>query len=118
EREANDHRHDERDRHLHDGPAQVFEMLEKRLGRFALRQLAKFENVSQRHWIESQRRSSERKPRAASRAQMPRVLASRISFSAIMRRISGMLNARQSRIDSDSSRTYIGHRATGRAKKK
>jgi len=48
-REANDHRQHERDRHLDDGPAQVLQMLEKRLRRLAFRKLAKFENVPQRH---------------------------------------------------------------------
>jgi len=53
----------------------------------------------------SQCGASDKKPRAASVAQMPSVLASRISFSAIMRRISSLLNPRQSRIDSLSSRS-------------
>ena len=50
-RETNDHRDDQRDRHLYDGPSQILEMLEKRLGSFALGQFAKFENVSQRHRV-------------------------------------------------------------------
>src|SRR6266516_750841 len=48
-REANDHRDPERDRNLHNGPSQVLQVLEKRLGSFALRQIAKFKNISQRH---------------------------------------------------------------------
>src|SRR6185503_3503457 len=48
--------------------------------------------------------ASDRRPRAARVAQMPSVLASRISFSAIIRRISSPVNPRQSRIDSPSSR--------------
>ena len=48
-RETNNHRDTQRESHLHDGPAQVFQMLEKRLGRFGLRRITKFENVSQRH---------------------------------------------------------------------
>src|SRR6266403_2727649 len=47
--ETNDHRQDESDRHFHDRPAQVFEMLEERFGRFTFRQFAKLENVLQGH---------------------------------------------------------------------
>src|SRR5207247_8787232 len=32
-------------------PAQIFQVLKKRLGRFALRQVAKFKNVSQGHQV-------------------------------------------------------------------
>ena len=53
---------------------------------------------------EAQRGASDRRPRAASVAQMPSVLASQMSLSAIMRRISATVNWRQSRIDSPSSR--------------
>src|SRR6266550_727445 len=47
-RETNNHRDTERESYLHDGPAQVFQMLEKRLGRFGLRRITKFKNVSRR----------------------------------------------------------------------
>ena len=166
-RETRNHRDTQRESHLYDGPAKVFEMLEKRLGRFGLRRITKFKDVSQRHrvafvrmpgdpsltpgfshvqpterttnrfngfelkWkplkrhadhprcrtrlkpgvnenskmISHGRGASDRRPRAASVAQMPSVLASRISLSAIMRRISSLLNPRQSRIDSPSSRS-------------
>src|SRR6266550_3606219 len=173
-RETNNHRDTERESYLHDGPTQVFQMLEKRLGRFGLRRIAKFENVLQRHQVAFVRMpsdfsstpgfsqvqptertttsfngfelnwkplkrlaghslfrtrlkpgrtrlkpgvtensgtishgggASDKRPRAASVAQMPSVLASRISLSAIMRRISSLVNPRQSRIDSPSSQS-------------
>ena len=47
--EANNHGCDQSDCHFYDGPTQIFEMLEKRFGSFALRQFAKFENVPKRH---------------------------------------------------------------------
>src|SRR5205807_7867053 len=102
---ANHHGEDERDHHFDHGPPQVLQVLEKRLRGFALGKLAKFKNVSQRHGMNNQsaRASREMKPRAANRAQIPSVFASRISFSAIIRRISKTLNSRQSRIDSVSS---------------
>ena len=100
--EAQHHRHQQRDCHLHDGPAQVFEVLEKRLGDFALRQVSKLENVSQSH--DAQLWPNESRPRDSSRAQIASVLASRISLLAIMPPNSFGLKARQSRIDSDSSR--------------
>src|SRR4030095_8965888 len=166
-RKTNNHRDTERESHLHDGPAQVFQMLEKRLGRFGLGRITKFKNVSQRHEVAFVRipsdfsltpgfsqvqptartttlitcfalnqkpwkrlashsglrirlkpgvnensgmashgcGASDRRPRAASVAQIPSVLASRISLSAIMRRISSLVNPLQSRMDSPSSRS-------------
>src|SRR5574338_405376 len=166
-RETDDHRYSKRESHLHNGPPQVFQMLQKRLGRFSLRRITEFEDVSQGHritfvqtfgrfsltpgirqvkpaatstgyfdsfglswkWLKRLAGRSEfrtrvklrinensttvshgggamdRRPREASLAQIPSVLASRISFSAIMRRISSLVNARQSRIDSPSSRS-------------
>ncbi len=114
--EAQRHRRQERDGHLHDGPAQVFEVLEKRLGGFALRLVSKFKNVAQSHDAQSW---NERKPRASNRAQIASVLASRISLFAIMPRNSSALKARQSRIDSDSSWEWpAADSRTGRARKK
>src|SRR6266480_6356054 len=52
-RETSNHRNAERESDLHDGPAQVFQMLEKRLGRFGLRRITKFKDVSQRHRTEN-----------------------------------------------------------------
>src|SRR2546430_708378 len=100
--EAQHHRRQECDGHLHDGPAQVFEVLEKRLGGFALRQVPKFENVAQSH--DAQTWPNKSRPRESSRAQIASVFASRISLLAIISRNSSGLEARQSRIDSDSSR--------------
>ena len=48
-RKTDNHRDPHRESHLHDGPAQVFQMLEKRFGCFALRRITKFEDVSERH---------------------------------------------------------------------
>src|SRR5438477_8391434 len=97
--ETDNHRHDQSDRHFHDRPAQVFEMFEKGLGRFAFRQLAKLEDISQRHyrcgnWII---------PFATKRAHMLRVLASRMVSSAIMAVICAGENSPRSRIISASS---------------
>src|SRR5215471_12067152 len=50
-RETNNHRYPKRESHLHDGPAEVFQMLEKRLRRFSLRRITKFKDVSQRHRV-------------------------------------------------------------------
>src|SRR6266513_695799 len=58
-RETNNHRDTERESYLHDGPAQVFQMLEKLLGRFGLRRITKFENVLQRHHVGFVRISSD-----------------------------------------------------------
>src|SRR5437762_11309103 len=75
--EANDHRRHERDCHLYDRPPQVFQVLKKRLGSFAFWEIAKFENVLQRHLRSAiaQLCSGERKPAAPSRAHMLKVLA-------------------------------------------
>src|SRR4029077_20550861 len=51
-RETKNHRDTQRESYLYDGPSKVFQMLEKRLGRFGLRRITKFENVSQRHGTE------------------------------------------------------------------
>ena len=48
--ETDNHRRDQSDRHFHDRPPQVFEMFEKGLGGFAFRQLAKLEDIAQRHF--------------------------------------------------------------------
>src|SRR5882757_10045707 len=50
-RETSNHRNTQRESHLYDGPAKVFQMLEKRLGCFGLRRITKFKNVSQRHQV-------------------------------------------------------------------
>src|SRR5215211_848405 len=55
-RETNNHRGTQRQSDLHDRPAQVFQMLEKRLRRFGLRRITKFKYVSQRHRIGSSAR--------------------------------------------------------------
>src|SRR5205085_4996043 len=47
--EADHHRENEGDRHLHDRPTKVLEMFEERLGGFALRRVPEFENVAQPH---------------------------------------------------------------------
>ena len=49
ESEAEKHRDDQDDRHFHDRPAQVFQMLEKRLRGLALGRIAKGEDVAQFH---------------------------------------------------------------------
>src|SRR5262245_25988777 len=50
-RETDNHRDTERESHLHDGPAQVFQMLQKRFGGFGLWRITKFKNISQRHRV-------------------------------------------------------------------
>jgi hypothetical protein len=50
-RETNNHRDTQRESHLYDGPAKVFQVLEEWLGRFGLRRIAKFKSVSQRHLV-------------------------------------------------------------------
>src|SRR5262245_15975338 len=59
--ETNNHGNTQGESHLHDGPAQVFQMLEKRFGSFALRQIAKLENVAQRHRTENSARHQRQK---------------------------------------------------------
>src|SRR5437016_14400310 len=71
-RKTGNHRDPERDRHLHDRPAQVLQMLEKRLGGFALRRIAKFENVSQCHRIESSARRERQKTASSERGANPK----------------------------------------------
>src|SRR5215216_447123 len=66
-RETNDHRNTERESNLHDGPAQVLQMLEKRLGRFSLRRITKFKNVSQRHRTENSMRRERQKAASGER---------------------------------------------------
>src|SRR5262249_3663076 len=48
-RKTDNHCNRQRQGHFHDGPAQVFQMLEKRLGGLGFRRIAKSEDVSQRH---------------------------------------------------------------------
>src|SRR5260370_791406 len=97
--ETENHRHDQSDRHFHDRPPQVFEMFEKGFGRFAFRQLAKLEDIAQRHFY---RCGNWIIPFATKRAHMLRVLASRMVSSAIMAVICPGENSRHSRIISAS----------------
>src|SRR5438093_2605003 len=73
-REANNHGGAKRQSHLHDGPSQVFKMFEKRLRSFALRPVAKFKDVSQRHgWEESTRPQRQKAARRQRRANAQRI---------------------------------------------
>src|SRR4029077_15836497 len=66
-RETNNHRETHRESHLHDGPTQVFQMFEKRLGRFGLRRITKFKKFSPRHRTEKSTRRERQKAASGER---------------------------------------------------